>query len=58
MAVRGVRFAITSGGVLCMLGVGAAAAALPRFRHYDTRTDEFARAERERRPAPSPTPER
>lgn len=59
MAVGGVRFAIASGGLLCVLGVGAAAAALPRFRQYDTRTDEFALAERQRRTAPaagSPTP--
>jgi hypothetical protein len=48
-AVRGVRFSIASGGLLCVLGVAAAAAALPGFRHYDSRTDEFARAERERR---------
>ncbi|HEX8081826.1 MAG TPA: MFS transporter [Jatrophihabitans sp.] len=59
MAVGGVRFAIASGGMLCVLGVGAAAAALPRFRSYDTRTDEFVLAERQRRSAPasnSPTP--
>lgn len=49
MAVGGVRFSIVSGGALCVLGVGAAAAALPRFRSYDTRTDEFALAERQRR---------
>ncbi|MDQ1745449.1 MAG: hypothetical protein QOE23_3788, partial [Pseudonocardiales bacterium] len=53
MAVGGVRFAIASGGMLCVLGVGAATAALPQFRHYDTRTDEFALAERERRSAPA-----
>jgi MFS family permease len=52
MAVGGVRFAIASGGLLCVLGVGAAAAALPGFRAYDTRTDEFALAERQRRSAP------
>jgi MFS family permease len=51
MAVGGVRFSIASGGALCVLGVGAAAAALPRFRSYDTRTDEFALAERQRRAA-------
>jgi len=59
MAVGGVRFAISSGGMLCVLGVGAAAAVLPRFRQYDTRTDEFALAERRRRaaePAGSRTP--
>jgi MFS family permease len=51
MAIGGIRFAIASGGLLCVLGVGAAAAALPRFRAYDARTDEFARAERQRRDA-------
>lgn len=29
---------ILAGGVLCVLGVGALALALPRFRHYDGRT--------------------
>jgi hypothetical protein len=53
MAVGGVRFAIASGGLMCVLGVGAAAAALPRFRAYDSRTDEFVRAEQERRSAAS-----
>ncbi|MGI8664608.1 MAG: MFS transporter, partial [Jatrophihabitans sp.] len=48
MAVRGVRFAISSGGLLCVLGVAAASAALPGFRRYDSRTDEFAQAERGR----------
>lgn len=61
MAVRGVRFAISSGGLLCVLGVGAAAAGLPGFRRYDSRTDRFVQAERERRavaptPPPRPTP--
>lgn len=51
MAVGGVRFSIVSGGALCVLGVGAATAALPRFRSYDSRTDEFALAERRRRGA-------
>ena len=55
MAVGGIRFAIVSGGLMCVLGVGAAAAALPRFRSYDSRTDEFARAEKERRAAISGT---
>lgn len=53
MAVGGVRFAIASGGMLCVLGVGAAAAALPRFRSYDASTDEFVLAERDRRSAPA-----
>jgi MFS family permease len=61
MAVRGVRFAISSGGLLCVLGVSVAAARLPRFRRYDARTDPFATAQRNRRAAaganpPSPEP--
>ena len=36
----GVRASAVSGGILCMLGVGAAAAALPRFRRYDSRSGE------------------
>jgi MFS family permease len=51
MAVHGVRFAIAGGGLLCVLGVGAAASRLPRFRSYDSRTDEFAFAEQQRRNA-------
>jgi len=31
----GVRFSITAGGLLCIAAVLGAAAALPRFRHYD-----------------------
>jgi hypothetical protein len=52
MAVGGVRFSIAGGGLLCVLGVGAAAWMLPRFRSYDARTDEFAVAERQRRSTP------
>lgn len=37
-AVFGVPAAIISGGVLCVAGVVAVAAALPRFRAYDSRT--------------------
>ncbi len=54
MAVRGVRFAISSGGLLCVLGVGAAAVALPGLRRYDARNDQFVQAERARRAAASP----
>jgi len=36
----GVRASAVSGGILCVLGVGAAAAALPRFRRYDARVGE------------------
>ena len=36
----GVRASAVSGGILCVLGVGGVAAALPRFRRYDSRVDE------------------
>ena len=46
-----VRAAIVSGGVLCVAGVGATAAALRSFWNYDARTDEHAVREREVRAA-------
>jgi MFS family permease len=46
-----VRAAIVSGGVLCVAGVGATAAALRAFWSYDARTDEHAVRERELRAA-------
>jgi hypothetical protein len=46
-----VRTAIVSGGVLCVAGVGATAAALRSFWAYDARTDEHAVRERELRAA-------
>jgi MFS family permease len=48
MAVRGVRFSISAGGLLCLLGVAAAGAALPGFRRYDSRTDPYAAQARQR----------
>jgi MFS family permease len=42
----GVRQAIVAGGLLCVGGVGAAAASLPAMWHYDARTDEHAVRER------------
>jgi MFS family permease len=44
-----VRASIVSGGVLCVLAVGATAAWLRGFWTYDARTDVHALAERERR---------
>jgi MFS family permease len=41
-----VRVSIVSGGVLCVAGVTATAAALPSFWRYDARTDEHATRER------------
>jgi len=46
-----VRTAIVSGGVLCVAGVGATAAALRSFWNYDARTDAHAVRERELRAA-------
>jgi len=46
-----VRTAIVSGGMLCVAGVGATAAALRSFWAYDARTDEHAVRERELRAA-------
>lgn len=51
MAVRGIRFAISTGGLLCVAGVALTGALLPGFRRYDNRTDAFAVAERDRRAA-------
>ncbi|HET7279685.1 MAG TPA: MFS transporter [Dermatophilaceae bacterium] len=50
----GVRASITSGGVLCVLGVIATTAWLRGFWHYDDRTDEHAVRERQLRAAASP----
>ncbi|MEV0316076.1 MFS transporter [Nonomuraea fuscirosea] len=47
----GTRFSLGAGGVLCVAAVLALAAALPRFRAYDARTDEHALAEKARRQA-------
>jgi MFS family permease len=46
-----VRTSITSGGVLCVVGVLATAAWLRDFWSYDARTDPYAVAERDRRAA-------
>ncbi|WP_336212681.1 MFS transporter [Nonomuraea sp. LPB2021202275-12-8] len=45
----GPRLSLAAGGLLCVAAVAALAAALPRFRRYDSRTDEHALAERARR---------
>lgn len=41
-----IRGSIVSGGLLCVGSVGLLAGALPRFRHYDDRTNEHAVAQR------------
>ncbi|TMR24523.1 MFS transporter [Nonomuraea turkmeniaca] len=45
----GTRFSLSAGGLLCVAAVLGLAAALPKFRRYDARTDEHALAERARR---------
>jgi MFS family permease len=45
----GLRTSIVGGGILCIGAVAALGAALPTFRKYDDRTNEFALAERKKR---------
>jgi len=45
----GARFALASGGLLCVGGVALVAAALPAFRRYDVRTSPHVQTERARR---------
>ncbi|MFG1684763.1 MFS transporter [Nonomuraea sp. NPDC049269] len=45
----GARFSLGAGGVLCVAAVAGLAAMLPKFRRYDSRTDEHALAEKARR---------
>ncbi|PHX75983.1 MAG: MFS transporter [Actinobacteria bacterium] len=52
----GLRTSIVGGGILCIGAVAALGAALPTFRKYDDRTNEFALAERKKR-AHTPEPE-
>ncbi|MGF7237681.1 MAG: MFS transporter [Frankia sp.] len=54
----GARFALSSGGLLCVGAVGALAAALPAFRRYDERTDPHVLKQRARSRVPTtpPTP--
>ncbi|MEO3888824.1 MFS transporter [Nonomuraea sp. B5E05] len=54
----GTRFSLGAGGLLCVAAVLGLAAALPKFRGYDARTDEHALAEKDRREAATaePTP--
>jgi MFS family permease len=48
-AVWSVRGSVVSGGIACVLSVGALAAILPKFMRYDARTNEHAVRERDRR---------
>ncbi|WP_433518331.1 MFS transporter [Nonomuraea sp. CA-143628] len=45
----GARFSLGAGGVLCVAAVAGLAAVLPKFRGYDSRTDEHALTEKARR---------
>ncbi|MFG2072951.1 MFS transporter [Nonomuraea maritima] len=47
--ITGTRFSLGAGGLLCIGAVLGLAAALPKFRRYDARTDEHALAEKARR---------
>ncbi|WP_435241039.1 MFS transporter [Streptomyces cucumeris] len=51
--LTGVRAAVWSGGVACVVSVGLLALTLPRLMTYDVRTDEHAREVREAAPAPA-----
>ncbi len=48
-SLTSLRMSFLSGGVLCIIGVGLAAIALPSLWKYDDRTNEHAVRERERR---------
>ena len=48
-AVTNLKTSVISGGLLCIGFVSIAAAALPKFRNYDARTNEFAVKQRKLR---------
>jgi MFS family permease len=48
-AVTNLKTSVISGGLLCIGFVSIAAAALPKFRNYDARTNEFAVEQRKLR---------
>lgn len=51
-SLTSLRFSFFSGGVMCIVGVGIAAFALPSLWNYDARTDVNAQRQRQRRIAP------
>lgn len=53
--LTGTRFSLGAGGLLCIGAVLGLAAALPKFRRYDARTDEHALAEKARREQAEPS---
>lgn len=52
-SLTSLRASFISGGILCVIGVGMCAIAVPSLWNYDDRTDENAARERERRPRDS-----
>ena len=48
-AATSLAFSVTSGGVICVVVVAILAISMPKFRHYDSETNEFAIRERENR---------
>ena len=48
-AATSLSFSVTSGGVICVVVVAILAILMPKFRNYDSETNEFAVAERNKR---------
>ena len=48
-AMTTLRTSVISGGLLCIAGVSFAAGKLPQFRNYDSATNEFAIAQRNKK---------
>ena len=48
-AATSLSFSVTSGGVICVIGVAILAIFMPDFRKYDAETNKYAVEERERR---------
>lgn len=48
-AATSLAFSVTAGGVICVVVVGILAILAPKFRNYDSETNEYAVAEREKR---------
>lgn len=48
-AITTLRTSVISGGLICIAGVSFAAGKLPQFRNYDSATNEFAIAQRNKK---------
>jgi len=48
-ALTTLRTSVISGGLICIAGISFAAGKLPEFRHYDSSTNEFAIAQRNKK---------